>query len=148
MGKGKIIFESLYSLVKNNVGVVQIEIICRPQNKCTVKPVLRDHLYTAIYCFNPFPNKPLFLRVCSTGLLKTRWEKEKLLITSNFSSSHSVFYLFGERSTIFIQFEIIIRKLWKSVKFVIWERVKRSQFLYNTPPYIYLIEPAFKDRLL
>ena len=35
--------------------------------------------------FNPFPNKPWFLRVCSTSLLKTLWEKEKLLVTSNFS---------------------------------------------------------------
>ena len=41
--------------------------------------------------FNPFPNKPWFLRVCSTNLLKTLWVKEKLLITSNFSFSHSVF---------------------------------------------------------
>ena len=29
---------------------------------------------------NLFPNKPLFLHVCSTSLLKTLWEKEKLLI--------------------------------------------------------------------
>ena len=28
---------------------------------------------------------PWFLRVCSTSLLKTLWEKEKLLVTSNFS---------------------------------------------------------------
>ena len=41
--------------------------------------------------FNPFPNKPLFLCVSSTSLLKTLWEKVKLLITSNFSFSHSVF---------------------------------------------------------
>ena len=33
------------------------------------------------------PNKPWFLHVCSICLLKTRWEKEKLLITSNFSFS-------------------------------------------------------------
>ena len=45
--------------------------------------------------FNPFPNKPWFLRVCSTSLLKTLWEKEKLLVTSNFSFSHIVFYPFG-----------------------------------------------------
>ena len=45
--------------------------------------------------FHPFPNKPWFLRVCSTSLLKTQWEKEKLLIMSNFSFSHSVFYPFG-----------------------------------------------------
>ena len=43
---------------------------------------------------NPFPNKPWFLRVCSISLLKTPWEKEKLLVTSNFSFSHSVFYPF------------------------------------------------------
>ena len=43
---------------------------------------------------NAFPNKPWFLGVCSTDLLKTLWEKEKLLVTSNFSFSHSVFYLF------------------------------------------------------
>ena len=50
--------------------------------------------------FDPFPNKPWFLRVCSTNLLKTLPEKEKLLFTSNFSISHCVFYLFGELSAI------------------------------------------------
>ena len=34
-----------------------------------------------------------FLLVCSTGLLKTLWENEKLLVMSNFSFSPSVFYL-------------------------------------------------------
>ena len=29
---------------------------------------------------NPFPNKPWFLCACSTHLLKTLWEKEKLLV--------------------------------------------------------------------
>ena len=38
----------------------------------------------------------LVLRVCSTSLLKTLLEKEKLLVTSNFFFSHSVFYPFGE----------------------------------------------------
>ena len=60
---------------------------------------------------NPFPNKPCFLRVCSTSLMKTLWEKEKLLVTSNFSISHSVFYLFGEVFAIFIKFEIVVCKL-------------------------------------
>ena len=62
---------------------------------------------------NPFPNKPWFLLVCSASLLKTLWEKEKLLVTSNFSFSHSVFYPFGELSTIFIKFEIVICKLFQ-----------------------------------
>ena len=75
---------------------------------------------------NPFPNKPGFLRVCSTSLLKTLWEKEKLLVTSNFSFSHSVFYPFEELFSIFVKFEIIVCKLfhfWKSLKFVVWKRV-------------------------
>ena len=50
--------------------------------------------------FNPFPNKPWFLRVCSKSLLKTLWEKEKLLVTSNFSFSHNVFYPLRELSVI------------------------------------------------
>ena len=33
---------------------------------------------------NPFPNKPWFLRFCIRRLLKTLWEKEKLLVISNF----------------------------------------------------------------
>ena len=37
---------------------------------------------------------PGFLHVCSASLLKTLWEKEKLLVKSNFSFSHSPFYLF------------------------------------------------------
>ena len=62
---------------------------------------------------NPFPNKPWFLRVCSIGLLKTLWEKEKLLVTSNFSFSHSVFYHFGELCNIFIKLKIVVCKLFQ-----------------------------------
>ena len=61
----------------------------------------------------PFPNKPWFLRVCSTSLLQTLWEKEKLLVTSHFSFSHSVFYLFEELSAIIAKFEIVVCKLFK-----------------------------------
>ena len=35
--------------------------------------------------FNSLPNKPMFLAVCSTSLLKTLWTKEKFLVTRNFS---------------------------------------------------------------
>ena len=44
----------------------------------------------------PFLNKPWFLHVCSTNLLKTLREKEKLLFISYFSFFHNVFYHFGE----------------------------------------------------
>ena len=62
---------------------------------------------------NPFQNKPWFFRVCSTSLLKTLWEKEKLLVTSNFSFSQSVFYLFGELLAIFIKFKIVVCKVYE-----------------------------------
>ena len=61
----------------------------------------------------PFPNKPWFLRVCSKHLLKALWENEKLLVTSNFSFSHSAFYPFGELSAIFIKIKIVICKLFE-----------------------------------
>ena len=61
----------------------------------TAEDQAKDHSYCQD-TINPFPNKPCFLRVCSTSLLKTQWEKEKLLLTSNFSFSHIVFYPFGE----------------------------------------------------
>ena len=70
-------------------------------------------LYHTISTFNPFPNKPWFLRVCSRSLLKTLWEKEKLLVTSIFSFSHTVFYPFGGLSTIFIKYDIVVCKLFQ-----------------------------------
>ena len=62
---------------------------------------------------NPFPNKPWFLRVCNTRLLKTPREKEKLLVTSNFSFSLSVFYPFEELSANFIKFDIVVCKFFQ-----------------------------------
>ena len=56
---------------------------------------------------------PWFLRVCNKSLLKTPWEKEKLLVTSIFSFSHSVFYPFRKLSAIFIKLEIIVCKLFQ-----------------------------------
>ena len=82
---------------------------------------------------NPFPKKPWFLHVCSTSLLKTLWEKEKLLISSNFSFSHSVFYPFGELSAIFIKCRIVVCKLFqfgKSLKFVACMRVKSHSMTF------------------
>ena len=66
--------------------------------------------------FNPFPNKPRFLRVCGVSLLKTLWQKGEII---------SVFYLSGELSALVIQFEIVICNLFQfaSLKFVVWERV-------------------------
>ena len=76
-------------------------------DRCTGHPntiviLLKTALNTiqSINLFNPFPNKPWLSRVCSTRLLKTLGEKEKLLVTSNFSFSHIVFYPCGKCSAI------------------------------------------------
>jgi hypothetical protein len=93
-------------------------------------PIFWKHYLSLLlrFCkFNRFPNKPWFACVCSKCLLKTLWEKEKLLVTNNFSFSPIVFYLLGGLSAIFIGFKnccLQTLSIWKSPKFVIWERVK------------------------
>ena len=89
-------------------------------------PPLNTHIYELpFHPFNTFPNKPRFLRVCSTSRLKTVRAKEKLLVLSNISFFHSVFYLFEELSSISVKFEIVDCSFFQfeSLKFVIWERV-------------------------
>ena len=77
--------------------------------------------------FNPFPNKPWFLPVWSTILLKTLWEKEKLLVTSNFSFSQCflavwiTFCHFQQNKNCHLQ----TLSVWKSQKFAVWEKVKQ-----------------------
>ena len=44
---------------------------------------------------NPFPHNDAFWSPWETSLLKTLWEKEKLLVTRNFFFSPSVFYPSG-----------------------------------------------------
>ena len=83
------------------------------QSRCISFYIWQHYIHILYFSFNPFPNKPWFLRVCSTSLLKTLWEKEKLLVTSNFSFSHNVFYPFIELSAIFIPFEIVVCKLFQ-----------------------------------
>ena len=60
--------------------------------------------------FNPFSKNPLFLRVCINNRqrLKTQWERENLLVTSNFSFSPSVLYTVTELSSVFLKFEIVV----------------------------------------
>ena len=68
--------------------------------------------------FNPFPLNDTFWRPWETSFLKTLWEKEKLLVMSNFSFAHSVFYPFRDFSAIFIKFKIA------SADFSIWTCLK------------------------
>ena len=61
------------------------------------------------------PEEKAFLKTMMEmkKMLKTLCEKETLLITNNFSFSHSVFYPFGELSAIFIKIEIVVWKLFQ-----------------------------------
>ena len=51
--------------------------------------------------------------VSTVQVCRKHWKKEKLLVTSNFSFSHSVFYPLEESSTIFIQFQIVVCKFFQ-----------------------------------
>ena len=91
--------------------------------------------------FNPLPNKPCFLRVCSTSLSKTLWEKEKLLVTSNFSFSHQRFQHVWRTFCHFHQIKNCLLQtlsVWKSLKFVVW--IKKYDFENMTDdPSIYCL---------
>ena len=91
----------------------------------------------------------------AVGLLKTLWEKKKLLIMSNFSFSHRVFYPFREFSTIFINFRIVIctsfslevSKICRLgngewLKYVIWER-ENGQALVSTYDALVSLDSVF-----
>ena len=65
-----------------------------------------------------------FLHVCNTSLLITLWEKEKLLVTSNFSFSHSVFFPLGQFLLFLLNCRVQSLSILKILKFVVWERVK------------------------
>ena len=80
---------------------------------CTVSQSITGRKMNFRTILNPFSNKPWFLQVCNTSLLKTPWEKEKLLVMSNFSFSHSVLYPFEELSAISIKFEIVVCTLFQ-----------------------------------
>ena len=86
-----------------------------------------------VFFFNPFPNKPWFLRVCGICLLKTLWEKEKLLVTSNFSLSHCVFNPISRTLSHFYQIQngrLQTLSVWKGLTFVVWERVKYIKHIF------------------
>ena len=88
---------------------------------------------------NPFPNKPWFLRVCSVSLLKTLWEKEKLLIISPFPT---VFSIHSEHFLVFsstLKLSSANFSVWQSLKFVVWERVNTwaliTMSIFTAPEY-------------
>ena len=87
---------------------------------------LLAYLFSNEMTVNPFPNKSWFSCVCSPSLLKTLREKEKLLVTSNFSLSHNVFYLLWRTFCHYHRVQncrLQTLSVWESLKFVVWKRV-------------------------
>ena len=72
---------------------------------------------------NPLPNKPLFLCVYRTSLLKTLWEKEKLLGMRTFCHFHWI-------PNCCLQTCLV----WKSLKSIVWERVKKNTHKHSFWP--------------
>ena len=60
--------------------------------------------------FNPLPHNPDFLLPAEKSLLKTLWEKEKMLVTSIFSFTHNVFYPSQNKFQFFIYIYFVICK--------------------------------------
>ena len=82
-----------------------------------VKTSSHSRVLPSVYV-NPFPNKPWFLCVGSTSLLKTLWKKEKLLVT--------VFSICSESFPPFSTNLKLSSANSFSLKFVIWESVKST----------------------
>ena len=128
-------------LAEMNRGPLQSTAVTRslwPSSTSTIKPELFQKVYL-LFCAFKLPWKTnmtyfshplqktwqkitltiwLTLSQTSPGFyvsaVQVIWKhcgKRRKLITSNFSFSHSVFYTFGELSAIFIEFEIVVCKL-------------------------------------
>ena len=86
-----------------------------------------------------FPNKPLFLRVCNTSLLKAFWVEAKLPITSIFSFSHNVFDLStGEVSLVVPAISQVVGRNVQFENLVIVE--KKFCFTYLLATFIALLQ--------
>ena len=110
----KVEFQYQFCSVRDKKFLVFIPFITNNLHFCPWDAMSRAALFcvhlVCVLLVYPIPNKPLVLHVCRKNLLKTLWEKEKLLIKSNFFFSNSVFYPFGELTTIFIKLKIVVCK--------------------------------------
>ena len=106
----QVVFKCRFLLVELKRGIVSEQWSLKAMD-CLIPVVPDTGLTVQGTRFNPIPHNPRVLRVCSPSLLKTLWEKKKLLVTSNFSFSHSIFYPFKELSCIFIKSIIVVCRL-------------------------------------
>ena len=80
-------------------------------------------------CFNPFPDKPWFLRICSTSLENSvgkgeiALKKQFLLFPQHFLTFQKTFHHFHQLKKCCLQ----TLPTWENLKVVIWERVDLDQ---------------------
>ena len=70
-------------------------------------------VWSSLQILTLYQTSPGFYVSAVKSLLKTLWEKEKLLVRSNFSFSHIFFYLLQKLSDIFTKVEIVVCKLFQ-----------------------------------
>ena len=78
---------------------------------------------------NSLHHNPDFLLLSQRSLLKTLWEKEKILVTSIFSFSHNVFYPSQNKFQFFSHIYFIVYKCFQfgpDKNFVVWYRANAS----------------------
>ena len=91
-------------------------------------------IVTSCRCISSLPYNPDFQRPWESSLLKTLWEKEKMLVTSIFSFSHIVFYPSQIKFPFFGHIYFVVCKCFEFglVKnFVVWERVPFSKSMVH-----------------
>ena len=74
----------------------------------------------------PFPKQALIFKCLQYKSCENTVGKGESAHNEQFLFSSSVFYSSGELSAIFIKFKTVVfmtLSVWKSIKFVIWERV-------------------------
>ena len=87
--------------------------IATPPLRCVIFSYPSKKKFLQMF-YNLLLNKTIIFCVCNTKLLKTLREKEKLLVASNFSFSHSVFFFtLFENFVIFVNFEIVVCELYQ-----------------------------------
>ena len=95
---------------------------------CAAKSLYYSSVFEGV-CVIPFPNKPWFLRILSTYLLKTLRKGEIarneqfLLFSQCFLPFWRTFHHFHQIQNCHLQ----TLSFWKSIKCVVWKRVKQNQ---------------------
>ena len=100
----------LWDAIKNLVGKGQPAFFSISNSFLFLHFFLLCKLISVNAKFNSLPHSPDFKRPCIRSLLKTLWEKEKLLVVSISSFSNTVFYTFQNKFQVFSHIYCVLCK--------------------------------------